>query len=140
MASKTTQGGASAPSTLPFIDPETMPDLYAAPGVGTCMEPVFMDGTLLVFDKREQPKSGDVVVIWFTRDAARRYRAPGWVKRLIIGPPPRGFDGLIIAEQLNPPRQYSIDTRDVLAVHKNVGMGKSSGTGRALYDPTQGDR
>ena len=66
---------------IPFIDPAEMPDVYAVPGVGRCMEPLIADGTSLAYDKRPTPRAGDVVVIWFTSEAARRYGMPGWVKR-----------------------------------------------------------
>jgi hypothetical protein len=44
------------------------------------------------------------------------------VKRLSAMLPPPGFAGVIVAEQINPPRRYFIPTDDVLAVHKCLGM------------------
>ena len=119
---------------LPFIHPDTMPDVYAAPGRGSCMEPLIADGTSLVFDKREEPKPGNLVALWFTREAAPSFGDPGWFKRLVSVPPP-GLDGLIVVEQLNPPRRYSIPATAVLAIHKAVATAESLGGGRACYRP-----
>lgn len=47
----------------PFMHPDDMPDLHALRGYGTCMEPLVSDGTLLVIDKREEPRPGDVVSV-----------------------------------------------------------------------------
>lgn len=125
------------PSGLPYVDPEDMPDLYAIKGVGTCMEPLFADRSLLVGDKRETPRPGDTVILHFTREAAARYGIPGWVKRLVLGIPPEGFDGLLIVEQLNPLRQFFIRKRDVAAVHKIVGTATSEGNGIAAFRPAK---
>jgi hypothetical protein len=119
------------PSPLPFIHPDDMPDVYCLTGVGTCMEPLYNDGALLAFDKRTRPGTGDVVGIIFTREAARRRAQPGSIKRLVLGLPPSCFDGSIVAEQLNPPRQYIFDTRDVLAVHKCIGTAEPGEDGIA---------
>lgn len=121
-----------------FIDPADMPDMYAVPGVGTCMQPRVMDGERLVFDKRQEPSVGDVVALWFTEELAQRVGMPGWVKMLEIGLPPPLFDGLIVVGQLNPPRSYVIPAADVLAVHKAVGKAEIAGDGRAAFNPAKG--
>ena len=129
---------AFAQSPLPFIHPDDMPDVYALTGVGTCMEPLFKDGVLLAFDKRQQPMPGDIVGLIFTREAALRRNLPGSLKRLVMGVPTAGFDGLIIAEQINPPRVYSFPTTDVLAVHKCVGRVSKLADGSTVYRPADG--
>lgn len=129
---------ASAP--LPFIHPDHMPDRYALTGRGACMSPLIPDGTLLVFDKREEPQPGDVVGITFTPEAARQWNLPGLVKRLVMAlptSPTGGLSGLIVVEQLNPPRQYCIPSWDVLAVHKAVGTAIRDDEGRAMFCPTK---
>lgn len=139
---------ASAPNhealDRPFIHPDDMPDLHALRGHGTCMEPEIADGTLLVIDKREIPEPGDVVSIIFTREAAKRWKLPGLVKKLAFSLPPPELDGsgmvgLIVADQLNPPRRYAIPTSDVLAVYKCVGIGEATGTGTARLQRSLGN-
>jgi hypothetical protein len=125
---------------LPFIDPADMPDLYAVRGVGVCMEPLFADGTLLVGDKREEPAVGDAVILHFRREHAARYGVPGWIKRLAMAVPPEGFDGLIIVEQLNPPRQFAIPSNHVAAVHKCVGTAEHDSPGLARFNPGEARR
>lgn len=112
----------STPAPVRFIHPNDMPDRYAVTGRGTCMAPLIADGAMLVCDKTNEPASGDVVLIHFTEAFGRRYGSPGVAKRLITPPPPAGFSGYIVAEQLNPPRKYTFHTDDVLAVHKCIGL------------------
>lgn len=114
---------------LSFIHPDDMPQLYALRGVGRCMEPVITDGTLMAFDKDQQPEPGDVVGLVFTRDYAERWGAPGCVKRLKMALPPPifgdGFESLVVVEQINPARTYTFRSADVLAVHKCVGLAEA---------------
>lgn len=118
---------------LPYIDPADMPDLYALTGQGRCMEPLYMDGATLVGDKREKPEPGDVVIVHFHRDAARRYGFPGWIKRLVHVWPLQGEEALITLEQLNPPRRYLVPEGDVAAMHKCVGTATCTGDGFAAF-------
>ena len=127
-----------ARAPLPFIHPDDMPDVYALTGVGTCMEPMFKDGVLLAFDKRQVPVPGDIVGLIFTREAALRRNLPGSIKRLVMGLPPAGFDGLVVAEQINPHRVYYFPTTDVLAVHKCVGRVTKLADGSTVYRPADG--
>ena len=127
-----------ARAPLPFIHPDDMPDVYALTGVGTCMEPLFKDGVLLAFDKRQKPVPGDIVGLIFTREAALRRNLPGSIKRLVMALPPAGFDGLVIGEQINPHRVYSFPTTDLLAVHKCVGRVERLPDGQTVYRPADG--
>ena len=126
---------------LPFIHPDEMPDQYALRGVGDCMAPLFQDGTLFVCDKRREPVPGDIVSLVFTKEAARRAGVPGLVKKLAMALPPWNLAGdalgLVIVDQLNPPRRYSLPTSDVLAVHKVIGIAESDDEGRAKFRPSQ---
>jgi hypothetical protein len=119
-----------------------MPDQYALTGVGQCMAPMIADGTLLVFDKRQEPQRGDIVGLVFTREAAQRWGVPGLLKRLAFALPPsdlpRDFQGLVVVDQINPPRRYAIPTSDILAVHKAIGTAESDGDGRARFHPSRG--
>lgn len=105
-----------------FIHPDDMPDRYAITGVGTCMEPLIADGSLVAFDKRQEPQGGDIVALIFTPEAARRRGQPGMIKRLVFALPPAGFDGLIVVEQINPRKTLTIPSTDVLAVHRFIGL------------------
>lgn len=122
---------------LPFIHPDDMPDVYALTGVGTCMLPLLDDGGLLIFDKRLNPQPGDIVGLIFTREAGLRRGQPGSIKRLVMGLPPAGFDGIVVAEQINPHRVYYFPTTDLLAVHKFVGTAESTGDGQARLKPAR---
>lgn len=141
---RTTLGALTAPpaaAPLPFIHPDDMPDQYALTGVGRCMEPLIGDGTLLVFDKHQEPQRGDIVGLVFTQEAARRWGAPGLLKRLTFALPPSdlppGCHGLVVVEQINPPRQYTIPAGDILAVHKAIGTAERDGEGRAQFRPSK---
>lgn len=125
------------PPQLPFIDPADMPETYAAPAYGRCMEPEITDGTLLVFTKSVLPLAGDTVVIFFRREHAELYGAPGWVKRLMFALPPEGMAGLVVVEQLNPPLQLVVPTAHIAAVHKCVGTARNTGPGRAVWNPSK---
>jgi phage repressor protein C with HTH and peptisase S24 domain len=122
-----------SPPPPKFIHPDGLPDMYALTGVGTCMQPLIQDGACCVFDKREEPQPGDIVGVMFTREAAVRRGQPGVIKRLVMPPPPAGFDGLFIVEQINPPRSYTLPTADVIALHKFVGIAERHGKGTAHF-------
>jgi hypothetical protein len=128
-----------AQPVLPFIHPDDMPDRYALTGIGTCMEPIFTDGALLAFDKRAEPKPGDIIGIIFTREAALRRNQPGSLKRLVMSLPPPGFDGYVVAEQVNPHRVYHFPIADILAVHKFIGEAIRFADGSAGYRPQAGE-
>ncbi len=123
---------------LPFIHPDDMPDRYALTGVGTCMEPIFHDGALLVFDNCLECEPGDIVGIIFTREAGLRRGQPGSLKRLVAALPPNGFDGVVVAEQVNPQRVYHFPTAEILAVHKFIGEAVRFPDGSAGYRPASG--
>ncbi|AJA10023.1 hypothetical protein SKP52_15725 [Sphingopyxis fribergensis] len=122
---------------LPFIHPDDMANRYALTGRGNCMAPVITDGALIAFDKRETPEPGDLVGIVFTREAAVRHGMPGIVKRL-VSRPTFGCVAIIVVEQLNPPRSFSIASTDVLAVHKLIGLAVDRGDGKAMITPLGG--
>jgi hypothetical protein len=126
---------------LPFIHPDDMPDQYALKAVGDCMTPVIPDGSLIVCDKRVEPEPDDIVSLIFTQEVAERRRLPGLVKKLAMALPPWNMTGdatgLVVVDQLNPPRRYCIPTADLLAVHKVIGTAESSGDGMATFRPSQ---
>ena len=127
--------------TLPFIHPDDMPNRYALKGVGVCMAPLFEDGVLLVCDKRPEPVPGDIVSLIFTQEAAQKWGFPGLVKKLAMALPPWNLIGdacgLVVADQINPPRRYCIPTSDLLAVHKVIGTAEPDGEGQARFYPSK---
>ena len=126
---------------LPFIHPDDMPDQYALKGVGDCMAPLLADGGLIACDKRRELVPGDIVCLIFTQDAAQKWGVPGLIKKLAMALPPWNLAsdaiGLVVVDQLNPPRRYCIPTTDLLAAHKVIGIAESGGEGWAKFRPSQ---
>lgn len=121
--------------SLPYSEPADMPDLYALKAHGRCMEPRYSSGVLLVGDKRQEPKAGDVVIIHFRRDVAPQYGVPGWIKQLVQVAP----DGdIITVEQINPPCRYVVPASHVAAMHKCIGTATSQGNGVASFRAEEG--
>ena len=90
---------------------------------GNCMEPEIYEGDFVVICAANKPRAGDIVILYPASGAAPS------IKRLILGLPPEcgpnsELQGLIIAEQLNPPRQYTIPADKVRAVHVVIGWMK----------------
>lgn len=123
---------ASAAEPVPTVfQPDAAPDVYAASGVGDCMVPLIPGNATLAFDKRQSVGPGDVVHLWFTPEHARRLGIAGWVKRLRSPLPPAGHIGLIEVEMLNPYRVLTLRSTEVMAVHKCIGIARSTGSGLA---------
>ena len=122
----------SAPAR-PFTDPATLPDVYCSTCEGDCLEPLIPNGATIAFSKLEAPKQGDFVVVWKRPEIVEPGRHQAIVKRLVMGIPPwvKSFPlkehpqsdvhALIVAEQMNPRRAFSIKCSDVIAVHKAIG-------------------
>jgi phage repressor protein C with HTH and peptisase S24 domain len=89
---------------------ESLPPLYAILADGSCLAPVLDDGDRIVCDTRHKPQAGDYVVIWFRPGSPAGREA--WVKLLVAED-----NDFFIVEQFNPPRQYRLNRRDVLAMH-----------------------
>ena len=121
-------GNPTQPIARSF-DVASLSAIYAAPGVGDCMVPLIPADATLAFDPNASVEPGDVVVLWFTADAARRRGMPGWVKRLVAPLPPAGYIGLITVEMLNPHRSFEVRSTDVVAVHKCIGPAASNPEG-----------
>ena len=111
---KTVAGEEPAPA---FLDPAELPDEYGMRVLGDCMLPEIADNALLHFDKREPVKAGDTVIIYRRPEIVPEGQPQAQVKRLVLAIPdwvtfpwrdnPKSeVLPLIIAEQLNPPRQY----------------------------------
>jgi hypothetical protein len=124
-----------------FADPDQIPSLYALRGVGTCMEPLIGDGSLLAFNKDDPAQSGDTVNIWFHPYRVKPGAPQGMIKRLLYGLPPKDVPSalldmaVVVVDQLNPPRQYQIPASHILAIHKCIGFAETDG-GRIAKFPT----
>lgn len=113
------------------FDPNALDDLYAMRCSGTCLEPVYMDGALLLMDPTAPYKNGDFVVVYRRPEFCRPNEPQAIVKRLVmhVKPPKPGADPArtsnimpcLVVEMLNPPRTFTILWEQVLAVHKMVG-------------------
>jgi hypothetical protein len=122
--------------------PEETPDLYASVCRGTCLEPVYPDGTCLAFSKLEEPQPGDFVGVWFRRECVPTGEHSRQVKRLVSAGWPGmtlpyevksgdELEPLIILEMLNPPKRLMVPASKVLALHKVIGEALPDGKGMA---------
>lgn len=128
----------------PALSPDQWPDLFASTAFGTCLEPVFRDGACLAFQKSAPVAPGDFVGIVFKPEFVPPGRPQAIVKRLVFGLGGlslpletgwgRGLTPMLIVEQLNPPRQFSIPATRLLAVHKVIGEAVRLPGGRAHVD------
>ena len=123
---------APAPKLVTRLDPALLPDEYAMPADGTCLEPVIMDGACLLFDTREPFKAGDLVVLYRRPELVKPGQHQAIVKRLVTNLPPgmtlpyrehpeSEVHVIVIVEQLNPPRRFAVRCQDLLAIHKCLG-------------------
>ena len=122
-----------APPSRQFTDPATLPDLYCSTCEGDCLQPLIPNGATIAFSKLEVPKAGDFVVVWKRPEIVEAGRHQAIVKRMVMNIPPwvKSFPfkehpqsevhALIVAEQMNPRRAFSIKCSDVIAVHKAIG-------------------
>ena len=120
------------PAATPF-DPATLPEQYSLAVVGDCMAPAIADGARANFSKSEKFGAGDIVVIWFRPELIKDGMAPCALKRLRLALPPwvKGFPyhdhpnsevaAALVFEQDNPRKTYSMNCRDVAAIHKFTG-------------------
>lgn len=122
--------------------PDDCPDIYASLCKGDCLQPVFSDGTCLVFSKLEPPEAGDFVGLWLHPDALAPGEMSRRVKRLYMGlmpglslpfslRPGDEVEAMIVLEQLNPPRLFHVRASHVLALHKVIGIAATNGDGTA---------
>ncbi len=114
-----------------IFHPETLPKVYALELNGDWLDPVVKHGQLGVYSPLLSYEPGDFVAIFFNRRYAEFEGTNVLMKRLVIPPPPGlDFSGppitgdvspVIVAEQLNPRKQYFYKCKDILAIHRCVG-------------------
>lgn len=64
-----------------------LPELYAMICEGSCMEPEFANGDVLLFNKDEPFSSGDLVALYLRPELVRPGQCQAAVKRLVLAPP-----------------------------------------------------
>ena len=102
------------------------PKSYGVRVDGDCLLPHFAHGDTVICDPDQTPSAGDFVVIWWAGGAR-----PPTGKRLVLAPPPAGFDAnaalepMLVCEQFNPPKQLSAPMSKVDRLHKVIGKAMS---------------
>jgi len=121
-----------AKSVVPFPD-ATFPEVYAMKLSGDCLAPELMDGDEVKFSSVEPPVVGDFCIFIMRPEMVEPGRMQCIIKRMVMAPPPyvklpfrenpkSEVHALVVAEQLNPRRQYFIKCENLLAIHKFVGV------------------
>ena len=98
-------------------------DVYGLIVEGDCMNPVAKDGVTVVVDGSSHPGVGDLAVIWFKKGGFA-------CKRIVIMPPlgmmkvhpENEVVALLIVEEINPLRHYSVTVDKIDALHKVIGV------------------
>ena len=89
---------------------------------GDCMAPLVLGGDTVLAGPGEEPRAGDLVAIWPTKE-----QDGSIIKRLDLGLPPPGtmnpspgsnVCGVIIVSQINPVKRIQIKGPAVKTVHK----------------------
>jgi hypothetical protein len=114
-------------------DPRNLSPTYVLMIEGNCMAPDYPDGAKLRFDQAQRPQPGDLVAVFFQREKVRQGEHQVLVKRLASAipqevtfpyadPPGSGIARVVMFEMNNPPRRFAVMCRDLLAVHKCLGV------------------
>src|SRR5215213_3195328 len=84
---KTIQAAAEGmPKIKTTLHPSEMPPTYCMQAMGTCMEPVYPDGSKLLFSSLEPYRYGDDVAIYFRPECVRQGDHQILIKRLVMAP------------------------------------------------------
>ena len=105
---------------------------------GDCLAPDIPDGAVAVFDKTEPVRPGDICIFVFLPHIVVPGMFQCMTKRLVIGVPPyvtfpwrehpkSELRALVIAEQMNPPKQYMVACDKLMAIHRFVGLQPAQG-------------
>ena len=141
----TTVAPASAPSS--FIDPTTLPDEYAMRVRGDCLAPAIKAGDSVLVDQRQPFAPGDLVCVFLKAECVHLGSTNVGLKRLVMNMmpgvtypyqahPDSNIMPLLVCEQDNPPRQYTIPADQILAIHRCLGLVPDD---VALHDPDTGE-
>ena len=136
---RTRQPSAPLPlPAIPFPDLASIPPLYAMKLHGGCLAPDLTDGAEVQFSRDEPIAVGDLCCFVLRPELVSPGGVQCMIKRLSMGLPPyvtlpwtehpkSDVHALVMAEQLNPRRQFMIKADRLLAIHKFVGV---QGSGR----------
>lgn len=126
-----------------IADPDSLPDLYAVPCTGACMEPEIADGTSMVFDRRREPAPGDLIGIWLLPEFVPSGEASRMLKRLVYpagaGKKSRRGEPAIVVEMLNPRKLLAVECARIQAIHCCVGPAVIDAAGRATIRMPAGE-
>jgi hypothetical protein len=114
------------------LHPEELPEHYAMDCEGTCLEPMVMDGTKLLFSRDERYMPGDLVALYFRPEIVKPGEHQVLVKKLVLGVPHRfwkdpscnagsNIKPVVIVEMLNPRKMIYINPDALLGIHKCLG-------------------
>jgi hypothetical protein len=112
--------------------PDELPETYCMECDGTCLEPMIMDGTMLMFSRDEQYMPGDLVCLFLRPEVVKPGEHQLLVKKLVLAPPHRfwkdpscsagsNIKPVVIVEMLNPRRMLYINPDALLGIHKCIG-------------------
>ena len=122
--------GTKAPA---FLDPASITTRYYGMILsGECLHPAFKNGEQVIFDREAAVEAGCFACFYYRSEVVPAGRLGAGLKRVVIAPPdwvkfpwrdnPKSeVVPVIIVEQFNPPRQWSIRCSDLLAVHCCIG-------------------
>jgi hypothetical protein len=124
-------GGALRRPEIVFPDVASIPETYAMQLRGSCLDPELMDGDEVVFTSTEPPMAGEFAIFILRPELVSPGGVQSMIKRLVMAPPPyvtlpwrenpkSTAHAVVVAEQLNPGRQYFIKCERLLAVHRFV--------------------
>ena len=95
------------------------------------MWPEMANGDTIYFDKNEEPKVGDIVVMFKRPELVKEGELQAMIKRLMTGIPPWvkfpyqdhpdfNVKAIIMVKAENPPRQYVVHCDQLCAIHKCI--------------------
>jgi hypothetical protein len=131
---KTIQAAAEGmPKINTDLHPNELPPTYCMQAIGTCMEPVYPDGSKLLFSSTEPYRHGDDVAIYFRPECVRPGEHQILIKRLVMAPRREFWLGnsrdtignlgaTMLVEMLNPRGMIQFDPTSILGIHKCLGL------------------
>jgi hypothetical protein len=108
------------------MEPDDLPEVYSCRAKGTCLEPVFKDGTRFCFNRLEQASVGDYVGLWRKSYLTTQGQLQVMLKRLVSElprvtlplPDEMPMSPVVLVEAHNPPETFVVPLDKLMAVHK----------------------
>ena len=106
------------------------------------MLPEIPDGAHCAFTTIGEPRRGDLVALWYRPEKVPAGEPPVRIKRLVTAipefvafpfreHPDSTVYALLVVATTNPKRQFGVRCADLLAVHRFIGLAKSTRPGWA---------